>query len=196
MTKKTTFFTSDFQLILASQSPRRQELLADLGFDFTVRTTAVEEKYPVDLDKAEVAVFLAKLKAHAQKDILKPQELLISADTVVLLEGEILEKPSSFEDAKKMLEKLSNTKHEVITGVCLLSTQKEVCFSDTSQVYFKKLSQNEINYYLKHYQPYDKAGSYGIQEWLGMIGIERIEGSYFTIMGFPVHKVYQEIMKF
>lgn len=186
----------DFQLILASQSPRRQELLADLGFDFKIRTLSVEEKYPDDLAKSEVAVFLAKLKAHAQKNTLKARDLLISADTIVLLGNEILEKPKNFEEAKIMLEKLSNSKHEVITGVCLLSNEKEVYFSDSTEVYFGKLSQNEINYYLNKYKPYDKAGSYGIQEWLGMIGVERIEGSYFNVMGFPVHKVYRELMKF
>jgi septum formation protein len=186
----------DFELILASQSPRRQELLADLGFDFTIRTLPVEEKYPDELPKSEVAVFLAKLKAHAQKTILKPNELVISSDTIVLIDGEILGKPSSFEEGKSMLKKLSANKHQVITGVCLLSTEKEICFSDSTQVIFNHLRESEIEHYLNKYQPYDKAGSYGIQEWIGMLGVQRIEGSYFNVMGFPVHKVYQELLKF
>ena len=186
----------DFKLILASQSPRRQDLLAELGFDFTIRTLSVEEKYPDDLAKSEVAVFLAKLKAHAQKTILKPNELIISADTIVLLDDEILGKPNSFEEGKAMLEKLSANKHQVITGVCLLSAEKEICFSDSTQVTFNHLSKQEIEHYLTTYQPYDKAGSYGIQEWIGMIGVQGIQGSYFNVMGFPVHKVYKELLKF
>lgn len=182
-------------LILASKSPRRQQLLADLALEFTIKVKDTEEIYPDDLDKEKVPEYLAKLKAKAFLDELK-DEILITSDTIVLLENEILGKPKDEEDAFLMLKKLSAKMHLVVTGVCLLSSEKEVSFSEVTRVYFKPISDEAIKYYLDHFKPYDKAGSYGIQEWIGMTGIEKIEGSYFNVMGLPVHRVYEELVRF
>ena len=182
-------------LILASKSPRRQQLLADLGLEFSIKVKDTDEIYPDDLAKEKVPEYLAKLKAEAFLGELN-DEILITSDTIVLLENEILGKPKDREDAFLMLKKLSGKMHLVITGVCLLSTAKEACFSDVTKVYFKPISDEEIRYYLDRFKPYDKAGSYGIQEWIGMTAIEKIEGSYFNVMGLPVHRVYEELQKF
>ncbi len=186
----------DYNFILASKSPRRQQLLQSLDLEFTVLTREVDEIYPEHLSKEEVPVYLAELKANAFQTELKANDLLITADTIVCLREQILGKPESYQDAFNMLKSLSACKHEVITGVCLFSQKKKVSFFSSTDVEFKKLSDEEIDYYIQNYKPYDKAGSYGIQEWIGSIGIRRIEGSFYNVMGLPIQKLYEEIKKF
>lgn len=186
----------DKNIILASGSPRRQQFLKDLNLEFTIRLKEVEEIYPAHLNESEITVFLAKLKADSIKDELKSEDILISADTIVWLDNKAIEKPDNREMAYEMLLKLSGRTHLVISSICITTLNKQSIVSDTTLVTFKELSQDEINYYIDNYKPYDKAGGYGIQEWIGYIGIEKIEGSYFNVMGFPVHKFYQEIIKF
>jgi len=183
-------------IILASGSPRRQQFLKDLNLEFTIRLKEIEEIYPTHLKEAEITIFLAKLKANSIKDELTKDDILITADTIVWLDNKAIEKPKNRELAYEMLLKLSGRTHLVISSVCLTSIDKQSVVSDTTLVTFKDLSKDEINYYIDNYKPYDKAGGYGIQEWIGFIGIEKIEGSYFNVMGFPVHKFYQEIIKF
>jgi len=182
-------------IILASGSPRRQQFLKDLNLDFTIQLKEVEEIYPKELKGKEIVKYLAKLKASPFTN-LKENDALVTADTIVWHEGKMLGKPKSEDDAIKMLQSLSGKTHKVYSGVCLKSANKEVIFSDTTKVYFKKLSLEEIEFYVKNFKPLDKAGSYGIQEWIGLIGVNKIEGSYFNVMGFPVHKFYKEILKF
>jgi septum formation protein len=182
------------RLILASNSPRRQELLRSLGYTFEVKVKEVNEDFPAELKRAEVAEFLASHKADAYKDDLT-DEVLITADTIVCLDEHILNKPATIVEGRKMLRSLSGRHHDVITGVCLLSAHKKLIFHDETRVYFKELLEEEIEYYLETFKPYDKAGGYGIQEWIGMIGIEKIEGSYFNVMGLPVQKVYHMLQK-
>ena len=184
-------------LVLASQSPRRQYLLKELGLKFEILTTHVEESYPDNLTPLEIAHYLAELKANSlDVSRMDSKTILITADTIVCLEGEILGKPGNYSDAVNMLNKLSGKKHDVITAVCIKSKTKKKTFSVTSSVYFKELSQDEIEYYIDNFQPFDKAGGYGIQEWIGYIGISKIEGSYFNIMGLPVKEFYEELLKF
>ena len=190
------FSSISWNLILASKSPRRQNLLKELGFDFEIITKEVEEIYPPELKKEKVATYLSELKSDAFKSNLKENDLVITSDTIVCLGDEIIGKPQDREDAIKMLGKLSGNKHEVITGVTLLSTEKRHTFYEVTEVYFKALSREEIEYYIDNYQPFDKAGSYGVQEWIGYIAIEKIEGSYYNVMGLPVKKVYEELIKF
>jgi septum formation protein len=176
-------------ILLASNSPRRKQLLSDLGLSFEVRVKEVNEDFPVHLQREQVAEFLASHKADAYAaDLLN--EVLITADTIVCLGERILNKPADAAEAYSMLRALSETHHEVITGVCLLTQESKTVFHDVTKVYFKELSDDEIHYYIKHYQPFDKAGAYGIQEWIGKIGIEKIEGSYFNVVGLPVQKLY------
>ena len=182
-------------IILASGSPRRQQFLTDLNLDFTIQLKEVEEIYPKDLKGKEIVKYLAKLKASPFTNLSK-KDILITADTIVWHDGKMLGKPKSEEEAIKMLQSLSGKKHKVYSGVCLKSATKEVVFSSTTEVYFKKLSLEEIQFYVKNFKPLDKAGSYGIQEWIGLIGVNKIKGSYFNVMGFPVHKFYKEILKF
>ena len=182
-------------IILASQSPRRKGLLSLLDIDFTVEVKSVDEIFPSDLKTADVAGYLAKLKASAFKTILKEQ-IIITADTVVILDDKILGKPKNEVESKTMLQSLSNRKHEVITGVCLKSATKTHTFSCTTNVFFKELSDAEIDYYIENYKPYDKAGSYGIQEWIGAIGITKIEGSYFNVVGLPIQELNEQLKKF
>ncbi|MDW8296666.1 MAG: Maf-like protein [Raineya sp.] len=186
----------DTEIILASGSPRRRQLLAGLEVEFEVKTKDVSEDFPAEMPAAEVPLFLARKKAEAFSSDLKANQLIIAADTIVCIEGKILNKPSNFQEAQKMLETLSGKMHEVITGVCLMSLQKMELFSDITKVFFRPLSQAEIQYYVEHYKPYDKAGSYGAQEWLGMVAIEHIEGSYFNVMGLPVHLLYEKMKNF
>ena len=167
-----------------------------LDIDFTVQTREVDETFPADLLNEQVPVYLAEQKAKAFLDDLKTRDLLITADTVVCLHDQILGKPANYEEAFKMLSDVSGHEHEVITGVCLTSMQKSVSFYSVTKVEFKQISTEEIDYYIQKYQPYDKAGSYGIQEWIGSIGIRRIEGSFYNVMGLPVQKLYEEIKKF
>jgi septum formation protein len=181
------------QLILASNSPRRKQILEEAGISFRVQTKDIPEIYSESLDCREVPSYLAALKAKAFSDL--NEQTIITADTIVLLDGKILGKPSERNHAFDMLRSLSGKKHEVITGVCILNKNTEVIFSDTTDVYFKNLSDEQIGYYLDHFKPYDKAGAYGIQEWIGMVGIEKISGSYFNVMGLPIHMVYSELKK-
>jgi len=190
------FTTVSWNIILASKSPRRQNLLKELGFDFEIRTKEIEEIYPEELKKEEVAIFLSELKASAFKDEVEKNDLVITSDTIVCLRDEIIGKPKDRDDAIKMLGKLSGNKHEVITAVTLLSQNKQHTFYDVTAVYFKPLTIAEIEYYIDKYEPFDKAGSYGIQEWIGYIAIEKIDGSYFNVMGLPVKRVYDEIIQF
>lgn len=185
-----------FHIILASKSPRRRQLLRDAGFEFTLADSfEVEEIYPDTLAAEEVAEFLSNLKADAYPVTLKGNEVLITSDTVVVADGEVMGKPADYDDAFRMIRKLSGKMHKVITAVCIRSASKKLSFSDECDVFFDELSDEEIDFYLRHYKPYDKAGAYGIQEWIGYIGISRIEGSFFTVMGFPIHRVYQELKK-
>jgi septum formation protein len=188
----------DFQykLILGSNSPRRQELLKSLGFTFLNKPINADESFPKDLIAEEIPLYLAEKKADAYADDLSDNEILITADTIVWCEGKVFNKPENFVEGKKMLESLSGKMHEVFTGVCLKSGNKQTTFYDVSKVYFKKLKPEEIDYYLMNFKPYDKAGSYGVQDWLGYIGIDKIEGSFYNVMGFPVKEVYEELMKF
>ena len=186
----------DYNYILASKSPRRQQLLQSLGIPFTVKTHEVEENFPDGLTKQEIPVFLAKLKAEPFKPELNENDLLITADTIVWLNGKVLGKPADRKEAKLMLNELSGKVHEVISGVCLTSANKQVSFYSISSVYFKNLTEKEIEYYISRGNPFDKAGSYGIQDWIGIIGITRIEGSFYNVMGLPIQKLYEEIQKF
>ncbi len=183
-------------LILASGSPRRQHFLKELKLDFEIRLKEVDEVYPNHLKREEITDYLSKLKASPFKNELKESDILITADTIVWLDNKAIGKPKNEIDAQVMLAKLSAKTHEVISSVCITSNEKQVVFNDITQVTFKELSKNEMEFYIKEYQPFDKAGSYGIQEWIGYIGIEKIEGSYFNVMGFPVHKFYRELLNF
>ncbi|WP_320053457.1 Maf family nucleotide pyrophosphatase [uncultured Acetobacteroides sp.] len=185
-----------FNIILASKSPRRRQLLRDAGFEFTLADSfEVEEVYPDTLAAEEVAEYLSNLKADAYPVGIKGNEVLITSDTVVVADGEVMGKPADYDDAFRMIHKLLGKMHKVITAVCIRSASKKLSFSDECDVFFDELSDEEIDFYLRHYKPYDKAGAYGIQEWIGYIGISRIEGSFFTVMGFPIHRVYQELKK-
>ena len=184
------------RLILASNSPRRKELLEKLDLDFTVRVKEVAEDFPENLRREEIAEYLANRKAEAYQPDMQPDEIILTADTIVCLEDQVLNKPADEAEAYRMLTLLSGRQHTVITGVCLLSRDKKVLFHDATQVYFKSLSETEINYYLEHYAPYDKAGAYGAQDWLGLIAIERLEGSFYNVMGLPVHAIYAELLEF
>ncbi|PWJ42498.1 Maf family nucleotide pyrophosphatase [Sediminitomix flava] len=184
------------KIILASNSPRRKQLLQEMGFTFEVRTKPTEEVYPKDLEAAKVAEYLAVLKASPFKNELEEIELVVTSDTTVIVEDEILGKPKDAEEAFEMIQKLSGKSHDVTTGVCLMSKDKEVSFSDSTTVTFRSLSEDEIKYYIENYKPYDKAGAYGIQEWIGLTGITEIKGSYFTVMGLPTVKLYEALKSF
>ncbi|KOY87408.1 septum formation inhibitor Maf [bacterium 336/3] len=186
----------DTSIILASGSPRRKQLLASLDLDFHVQTKDTPEDFPNEMPIAEVPMFLARRKAEAFLQDIQNKHLVITADTIVSVENSILNKPQNEEEAFTMLQKLSGKMHEVITGVCLMNKQKTYVFSDITKVFFKALTQEEIRYYIEKYKPYDKAGSYGAQEWLGMVAIHHIEGSYFNVMGLPIHKLYEELNQF
>lgn len=185
------------RIILASQSPRRQYLLKELGIDFEICVTHVKEHYPGGLTPMEIAVFLAELKAHSfDSSRMDKDTIVITADTIVSIGKEILGKPSNYTEAVQMLQKLSGRKHDVITAVCLKSKAKMKVFHVLSSVSFKELSMEEIDYYIDNFQPFDKAGGYGVQEWIGYIGISKIEGSFFNVMGLPVKELYEELLKF
>ena len=184
------------RIILASQSPRRQHLLKELGLSFTTRIKEVDESYPENLKEAQIPVFLAEHKANAFMSELSNNELLITADTIVWVDGHVLGKPKDYDDAFRMLQILSGNKHTVYTGVCFTTTEKQHSFFANTDVYFRKLEDSEIAYYLNTHQPYDKAGAYGIQEWIGFVSIERIDGSYFNVMGLPIQKLYDELKRF
>ena len=198
-----------YHLILASNSPRRRELLGGLGIEFEVRVMpGIDESYP-SMPASDVAGFIAEKKAQAYLPHLRDDELLITADTVVIVDGEILGKPADAADAHRMLRQLSGRTHQVITGVCIATNRdarysrdardsgdSKVSFSVSTDVTFKPLSEEEIDYYITHYRPFDKAGAYGIQEWIGYIGVTGLRGSYFNVMGLPVQRIYQELTKF
>lgn len=185
------------RILLASKSPRRHYLLKGLGIKFEVVDDFQDDEfYPEELPIEEIPVFLAKKKADNYNELLDENCILITADTIVWCNNRVMNKPDSYDEAYQMLYHLSDNKHTVITGVCLRSAEKETTFIATTDVYFTKLSDDEIEYYLRKFKPFDKAGAYGIQEWIGYIGVEKIEGSYFNVMGLPVQKVYTELKKF
>ena len=186
----------NYKIILASGSPRRQQFLKELDIDFEIRLKEIEEIFPDNLQAEEITDFLAKLKASAFENDLQDNEVLITSDTIVWLENKALGKPIDASHAVKMLTEMSGKTHKVITSVCIKTTQKELVFHDETLVTFAKLTLKEIEYYLNNYQPFDKAGSYGIQEWIGLVAIEKIEGSYANVVGLPTHKLYKELMNF
>lgn len=190
------FLPPNKKLILASKSPRRQQLLRDLGFDFEVRTMDVNEDHDLSLNGEEIAAHLAEKKALAFESDLADNEIVLTSDTVVWCNGESLAKAENEAHAREMLQKLSGTSHDVITGVCLLSKKHKEVFTDTTKVYIRNLTAEEMDYYISHYRPFDKAGAYGIQEWIGMWAIEKIEGSFFTVMGLPTHLIHPYLQKF
>ncbi len=186
--------SSFYKYILASNSPRRRELLAGLGLDFEVRVLpGIDESYPSELQGGDIPLYISKEKANAYVGQLRDDELLITADTIVWLDGEVLEKPKDEADARRMLHELSGRTHQVFTGVSLTTTTKQVSFSCRSDVTFCTLTDDEIDYYISHYHPLDKAGAYGVQEWIGYVGVERIEGSFFNVVGLPVQRLYQAL---
>ena len=186
-----------YHLILASQSPRRQQLLSEAGLEYELSPRfECEEIFPNDLPASEVAEYLSRLKSEAYPQVLVDGDILLTADTVVVAEERILGKPTDKDDAFAMLRMLSGREHEVITGVTLRSTKQTKSFSAHSKVRFRQLSDEEIAYYIETYSPMDKAGSYGIQEWIGYVGIEGIEGSFFNVMGLPIQRVWCELEKF
>jgi len=180
------------RIILASGSPRRQQFFRELDIDFSIQTKEVEEIYPYDLQASEITIFLAELKANAF-DLLEENEILITSDTIVWHENKALGKPKDAQDAFDMLQSLSGKTHEVITSVCFKTKTSLETISETTKVTFNLLSDEAIRYYIATYKPFDKAGSYGIQEWIGLVGIAKIEGSYTNVVGLPVEKVYQKL---
>ncbi len=184
-------------IILASQSPRRRHLLKQLGIEFTEIHAEVDESFPAGMEPDEIAIHIAEKKADHFHELLEnPANIVITADTLVLVNGQILGKPGGKEEARQMLGTLSGNMHQVVTGICIRSRDKSRTFTSWTDVYFKELTAEEIEHYLSEYEPYDKAGAYGIQEWIGYIGITRIEGSYFNVMGLPVQRLYEELTQF
>lgn len=185
-----------YKVILASNSPRRKELLAGLGVDYEVRTLPdIDESYPEALSGADIPLHIAKEKADAYRGMLRSGELMITADTIVWLDGKVLGKPKDREDALRMLREMSGRTHEVFTGVCITTTGWQRSFAAQTEVRFSELSEEEIAYYVDKYQPMDKAGAYGVQEWIGYIAVENISGSYYNIMGLPVQRLYKELVQ-
>jgi septum formation protein len=188
---------SDYKIILASNSPRRRELLAGLGVEFDVRVLpGIDESYPPTLPAAETAEYIARKKAQAYQRVMAADELIITADTVVIVDDEVLGKPADGQEAHDMLMKLSGRTHQVITGVCLTNCHQSHHFSVKTDVTFKPLTEEEITYYIENYKPFDKAGAYGIQEWIGYIGCTGLHGSYYNVMGLPVQRIYTELQEF
>jgi len=180
----------NYKLVLASGSPRRQQFFKDLNLDFTIRLIDVEEVYPTDLKREEITNFLSILKANAHQNFIKDNEILITSDTIVWHNDEALGKPKDFDDAFQMIKKLSNATHEVVTSVCFLTTKSCKTIFDVTEVTFNELSDEMIQYYIENFKPFDKAGAYGIQEWIGFAGVREIKGSYTNVMGFPTDKVF------
>jgi len=183
----------DKNIILSSNSPRRQQLLKDLGIEFEIKTMVTEESYPDELPISQVSSYLAEKKANTFLPHLNTNDILITADTVVIADKKILNKPGNEKEAIDMLQVLEDKTHMVMTGVCIADVDKKTVFSDQTEVSFAKLTDQEISFYIKQFKPYDKAGAYGIQEWIGLIGIASIRGCYYNVMGLPVHKVYQTL---
>ncbi len=185
------------EILLASKSPRRKQLLKNAGFNFEIiNSKEVDEIIPNNIYNEDAAVYLAELKANTYKDIIKKKNILITADTIVCLGNKILGKPKNYRDAFMMLKSLSGKMHKVITGVTIMSIKKTISFSSTTYVFFKEMSNIEIDFYISNYKPFDKAGAYGIQEWIGLTCIKKIEGSYFNVMGLPVEKLYEVLKEF
>ncbi|MDR1121283.1 MAG: Maf-like protein [Dysgonamonadaceae bacterium] len=194
--RMVTELLKDYCLILASHSPRRKELLSGLDLPYEVRTIPdIDESYPESLTKDEIPVYIARKKAAAYRPLLLSNEILITADTIVWLDGKVYGKPADETDAIHMLRSLSGHTHEVLTGVCISDTKKEKSFCSISKVKFAELEADEITYYVQKYKPYDKAGSYGVQEWIGYIGVESLEGSFYNVMGLPVRMLYRELKR-
>lgn len=185
-----------YKIILASNSPRRKELLSGLGVDYEVKTLPdVDESYPDGLSGEEIAKHIARGKAEAYRSLIQADELVITADTIVWLDGTVMGKPKDEEEAKDMLMRLSGNTHQVITGVCLTTASTQKTFATVTDVTFATLTDEEVDYYVTRYQPMDKAGSYGVQEWIGFVGVENLSGSYFNVMGLPIQRLYTELKK-
>lgn len=184
------------RIILASKSPRRHDLLKGLGFDFEIRTKEVDESFSLTLKGAAIPEYLAKKKADAFRSDLAKDELLLTSDTVVCIDDTVLNKPASTGEALAMISMLSGKSHRVITGVCLSTIEQQVVFSDCTKVYFAEVDPKDMEWYVNTFRPFDKAGGYGIQEWIGYVGIERIEGSFYNVMGLPTQKLYAELKTF
>lgn len=186
-----------YQIVLASNSPRRKELLQRMGVNFKVRTLfGIDESFPDSLRGEDIVCYISRNKAEAYRSSMAGNELLITADTIVYLDGEVMGKPKNAEQAKEMLHKLSGKTHQVITGVTIVTTERTENFGVTSQVKFAELTDEEINFYVDNYLPFDKAGAYGIQEWIGIVAVEEIKGSYFNVVGLPVQRLYQKLKSF
>lgn len=185
-----------YKIFLASKSPRRYELLSQLRIPFnTINIGGIDETYPLEMDAEAIPEYLSRKKGEIYISNFSGNELIITADTLVILNNQIMGKPKDAEDAKKMLQQLSGETHKVITGVCLTTRDKQISIKDITEVKFKELRKEEIDYYIGHYLPFDKAGSYGIQEWIGLIAVDWIRGSYYNVMGLPVHKLYEMLAK-
>jgi septum formation protein len=185
-----------YNLVLASQSPRRRELLKGLDLEFTTCSVDADESFPAELKGADAVQYICKAKADAYRPFLEDKTIAITADTVVILDNKIIGKPKSHEEAFSMIRSLSGHVHEVITAVCIFSKEKCAEFYSSTEVHFSEITDEEIKYYIDKYKPFDKAGSYGVQEWIGYIGIEKIVGSYFNVMGLPVKRLYDELKTF
>ncbi len=187
---------NDYRIILASRSPRRQQMLKELGLKFDIVIKDYDEVYPEGMKGDEIARYIAFEKAALFKNELMDNEIVIAADTIVWCNNQVLGKPADRNDAVQILKEISGNTHEVITGVSFRSKMRDHTFSDSTKVTFEKLSEEEIYYYIDNYKPYDKAGAYGIQEWIGIVACSHIDGSYFNVVGLPVHKLYSELLKF
>ena len=186
-----------YEIVLASNSPRRKELLQRMGVNFKVRTLfGIDESYPDSLRGEDIVCYISRNKAKAYQSSMAPNELLITADTIVYVDGEVMGKPKNAEQAKEMLHKLSGKTHQVITGVTIVTAKRTENFGVTSQVKFTNITDEEINFYVDNYLPFDKAGAYGIQEWIGIVAVEGIKGSYFNVVGLPVQRLYQKLKTF
>jgi septum formation protein len=185
-----------YKIILASRSPRRQQLLSELGLNFDIVLKEYEENYPAGLNGGEIARFVAYGKAVSFKETISENEIVITADTIVWCNNKVLGKPVDYDDAVSILKEISGKTHEVITGVTILSKSKEITFSDSTKVTFDIITDEEISYYIEKCKPYDKAGAYGIQEWIGIVACTHIDGSYFNVVGLPVQRLYKELQKF
>lgn len=187
----------DYNIILASNSPRRRELFGDLGVEFETKILpGIDETFPQELIGQAIPMHIAAKKAEAYRETMQDHDLIITADTIVVVKGQVLGKPVDADDARRMLHLLSGCWHEVITGVSLMTKDIQHTFAVTTNVTFDKLTDEEIDYYIENYKPYDKAGAYGIQEWIGLVGVSKIDGSYFNVMGLPVQRLYKELQRF
>jgi septum formation protein len=187
---------SSYNIKLASKSPRRQQLLQSLEIDFEIWSMEVDETFPPELQREEIPLHLAKIKADAFLPRMQNNDLVITADTIVWIDDRVLNKPADAEEALTMLRMLNGKTHEVYTAVCLRTLDREEILWDCTQVHFAQLAEEELLHYIAHYKPFDKAGSYGAQDWIGLVGIDRLEGSYFNVMGLPVHKLYSALKTF